>query len=52
MLCTDLRGQNAQAARLGQVLAEGPLGDVAQGLTNVLKPITDRFDVSESCWLV
>lgn len=47
VLCADLRGQNAQAARLGQVLAEGPLGDVATGLTNVLQPITDRFEVGK-----
>lgn len=45
--CADLRGQNADAARLGKVLADGPLGDVAKGVTTLLGPITQCFDVSE-----
>lgn len=47
MLCcaADLRGQSAQAARLGEQLAKGPLADVAAGLSPLLTLVTEGTQV-------
>lgn len=46
---TDLKGQQAQAAQLGEVLSKGPLADVVKGLDNMLEPV-DKAVTVRLCW--
>jgi hypothetical protein len=43
----DLRGQSAQAARLGEQLAKGPLAEVAASLSPLLTVITEGTQVRQ-----
>jgi hypothetical protein len=43
----DLRGQSAQAARLGEQLARGPLAEVAASLSPLLTVVTEGTQVRD-----
>lgn len=42
----DLKGQADQAAKLGEKLAQGPLADIAKGLSTIMEPVTQGLEVS------